>query len=123
MLKDNHIAAAHGSIPRAVAAARAAGGFALKIEVECGTADEAHEAVAAGADVVMLDNFLPADVGEVVQGLRERWGREQRFLVEVSGGLNEGNLKGWAGGGVDVISTSSIHQGVPHVDFSLKIVS
>ena len=56
MLKDNHIWS-HGSITNAVKQARAVCGFALKIEVECGTAEEAEEAIAAGADIVMLDNF------------------------------------------------------------------
>lgn len=122
MLKDNHIAACHGSVGRAVAAARRAGGFALKVEVECKDAAQAHEALDAGADVVMLDNFEPGRVRDVVEGLRRRWGAERSFLVEVSGGLNEGNLEGWKGEGVDVVSSSSVHQGVPHVDFSLKIV-
>ena len=61
MLKDNHIWS-HGSITNAVKQARAVCGFALKIEVECGTAEEAEEAIAAGADIVMLDNFEPADL-------------------------------------------------------------
>ena len=147
MLKDNHIWS-RGSIPAAVAAARAAGGFAVKVEVECGSEGDAHEALGAGADVVMLDNFPAEEVGPVTRGLRERfgpWGWEggrgeggkgkgetrgndtqrehgKAFLVEVSGGVTEGNLAALAGSGVDVISTSSIHQGVPHVDFSLKIV-
>lgn len=120
MLKDNHIWSA-GSIPRAVAAARAVGGFSVKIEVECQSAAEALEAVEAGADVVMLDNFRAEDVAPAVQRLRNDE-RESGVLVEVSGGLTEENLEGWAGCGVDVISTSSIHQGVGHVDFSLKLV-
>lgn len=122
MLKDNHIWSAGGSIAAAVAAARAACGFSVKIEVECQSAAEAHEAVEAGADVVMLDNFAAAEVPNVVKGLRERWDGQREFLVEVSGGLTEENLAGWGGGGVDVISTSSIHQGVAHVDFSLKLL-
>jgi hypothetical protein len=58
MLKDNHIAAT-GSIPSAVAAARALCGFSVKIEVECSCADDALAAAGAGADVVMLDNLQP----------------------------------------------------------------
>jgi nicotinate-nucleotide pyrophosphorylase (carboxylating) len=43
-------------------------------------------------------------------------------LVEVSGGLTEHNVEKYVCGDIDIVSTSSIHQGVPHVDFSLKIV-
>ncbi len=59
MLKDNHVKST-GSITAAVHKARAVGGFALKIEVECSSVAQALEAVAAGADVVMLDNFTSA---------------------------------------------------------------
>lgn len=136
MLKDNHIWACNHDIPRAIRAARAAAGFSVKVEVECGSEGEAVEAVRAGADVVMLDNFAPgAELEAVVGRLRGRFdggeGREgkeggqegkREFLIEVSGGLEEGNLEGYVVEGVDVLSTSSIHQGVKHVDFSLKVV-
>ena len=137
MLKDNHIVACNGSIPSAVAAAKSVGGFSTKVEVECQSEEEANQAIDAGADVVMLDNFDMREVGKVGRKLKERWeGKDKSFLIEVSGGITEDNVRtlfmgeierklqwqeggGW---GVDVISTSSIHQGVGHVDFSLKIV-
>ena len=123
MLKDNHIAACGGSIEKAVAAAKAAGGFAVKVEVECQSEADAERAIEAGADVVMLDNFEGDGVRAVSKGLKDRWRGRRDFLIEVSGGLTEENLKGgFLGNDVDIISTSSIHQGVPHVDFSLKIV-
>lgn len=122
MLKDNHIWSVGGSIAMAVATARAAGGFTLKIEVECQSAAEANEAIDAGADIVMLDNF-PADrVPDVVRNLHQRWDGERTFLIELSGGITEDLLAKWGGGGVDVISTSSIHQGAATVDFSLKLL-
>jgi nicotinate-nucleotide pyrophosphorylase (carboxylating) len=119
MLKDNHIWAC-GSITNAVKAAKAAGGFAIKVEVECQSLEEAEEAVQAGADVVMLDNFTPDSVKVTAQTLKERHG--SRVLVEVSGGLTEENVERFVTPHVDILSTSSIHQGVKHVDFSLKIV-
>ncbi|GAB7363283.1 hypothetical protein MBLNU230_g3564t1 [Neophaeotheca triangularis] len=125
MLKDNHVWACGGSIASAVAAAKAAGGFAIKVEVECQSEEEAHTAIEAGADVVMLDNFSPEGVAVAARNLKDRWGRgrESRCLVEVSGGLNEGNVgKYGVCEDVDVISSSSIHQGVGYVDFSLKVV-
>ncbi|KAF2025557.1 nicotinate-nucleotide diphosphorylase [Setomelanomma holmii] len=124
MLKDNHIVAA-GSITNAVRAAKSAGGFATKVEVECQSFEEADEAIAAGADIVMLDNFTPDGVKVAAAQLKEKWGRgtgdRKAFLVEVSGGLTEHNVEKYVCGDIDIVSTSSIHQGVPHVDFSLKI--
>ena len=111
------------SLATAVRAAKAAGGFAVKVEVECGSAEMAAEAVRAGADVVMLDNMDPAAVARAAAWLRqEPRCRGRAFLIEVSGGLTEANVGAYAAAGVDILSTSSIHQGVPHVDFSLKIV-
>ncbi|KAL8771720.1 MAG: hypothetical protein Q9209_002911 [Squamulea sp. 1 TL-2023] len=136
MLKDNHIWACAGNIARAVHTAKSAGGFSVKVEVECQSEGEAVEAVRAGADVVMLDNFAPGqELESAVRRLRARFSdkveyamegvgfeESREFLVEVSGGLTEENVKGYVVEGVDVISTSSIHQGVKHVDFSLKVV-
>jgi nicotinate-nucleotide pyrophosphorylase (carboxylating) len=125
MLKDNHIVAA-GSITNAVRAAKSAGGFSIKVEVECQSFEEADEAIAAGADVVMLDNFTADGVKVAAAQLKDKWGRgtgdRKNFLVEVSGGLTEENVEPYVCQDVDIVSTSSIHQGVKHVDFSLKIV-
>ncbi|KAK3677361.1 nicotinate-nucleotide diphosphorylase (carboxylating) [Recurvomyces mirabilis] len=121
MLKDNHIWACGGSIPTAVKAAKAAGGFAVKVEVECQSEQEADAAIEAGADVVMLDNFTPEGVRKASKSLKERWGRD-RYLIEVSGGLTEENVADYVCDDIDVISSSSIHQGTKHVDFSLKVV-
>ncbi|KAI0019043.1 Quinolinate phosphoribosyl transferase [Xylariomycetidae sp. FL0641] len=120
MLKDNHIWS-RGSITEAVAAAKTVGGFALKVEVEVQSEEEADEAIQAGADVVMLDNFTGEGVKAAARSLREKWKGKREFLIEVSGGLREDNVVDYAHNDIDIISTSSIHQGVPHVDFSLKI--
>jgi nicotinate-nucleotide pyrophosphorylase (carboxylating) len=126
MLKDNHIWACNNSITKAVHAAKAVGGFSVKIDVECQTEEEAREAIEAGADVVMLDNFQGEEVTKAVQNLRTYFktetGSRRQFLIEVSGGLTEANIQEYAGAGVDILSTSSIHQGVPHIDFSLKVL-
>lgn len=141
MLKDNHVwacannsAAADGgvkdpssiesiaaAIPRAVAAAKAAGGFATKVEVEVRSVEEANAAIGAGADVVMLDNFTPDGVREAAKLLKQEWATKQKFLIEVSGGLTEDNAAAYACPDVDILSTSSIHQGTSIVDFSLKV--
>ncbi|KAH6630492.1 Quinolinate phosphoribosyl transferase [Chaetomium sp. MPI-SDFR-AT-0129] len=120
MLKDNHVWS-RGSITQAVKAAKAAGGFSLKVEVEVQSEEEADEAIAAGADVVMLDNFTGEGVKVASRSLKQRWAGKKHFLVEVSGGLTEENAEAYVCSDVDILSTSSIHQGVSHVDFSLKI--
>ncbi|KPI41880.1 Nicotinate-nucleotide pyrophosphorylase [carboxylating] [Cyphellophora attinorum] len=120
MLKDNHIWA-KGSITNAVKAARSVGGFALKIEVECQSEAEADEAIEAGADIVMLDNFDGEGLKVAAKSLKQRWRGNREVLLESSGGLTEENVGGYINNDIDIISTSSVHQGVPHVDFSLKI--
>jgi nicotinate-nucleotide pyrophosphorylase (carboxylating) len=120
MLKDNHVWS-RGSITDAVRSARAVGGFALKIEVEVQSEAEADEAIAAGADIIMLDNFTGDGVRVAARSLRERWQGKHHFLLEVSGGLKEDNVAAYVCNDIDIISTSSIHQGTGYVDFSLKI--
>jgi nicotinate-nucleotide pyrophosphorylase (carboxylating) len=147
MLKDNHIWACYNknaspstgagaakeakatttarAIPAAVHAARAAAGFSTKVEVECRSVEEAHAAIGAGADIIMLDNFSAEGVRAAAKELKDEWTAKGKprgsFLVEVSGGLTESNAASFTCGDVDILSTSSIHQGVGHVDFSLKV--
>ncbi|KAL9106950.1 MAG: hypothetical protein Q9227_008073 [Pyrenula ochraceoflavens] len=132
------------AIRLAVHTARRGGGFSTKVEVECQSEAEADAAIEAGADVVMLDNFTPEDTRVVAKRLKERWrggggGAVQtngadgavngkgtvkmtrEFLIEVSGGLREGNIEQHVCEHVDILSTSWIHQGVGTVDWSLKV--
>ncbi|KAG4433851.1 nicotinate-nucleotide diphosphorylase (carboxylating) [Cadophora sp. M221] len=120
MLKDNHIWA-KGSITEAVKAAKSVGGFALKIEVEVDSEKDADEAIAAGADIIMLDNFDGEGLKVAAQSIKQRWAGKKEFLLECSGGLTAENVETYVNNDIDILSTSSIHQGVPHVDFSLKI--
>lgn len=119
MLKDNHIWS-RGSITDAVVAARQLAGFTLKIDVECGCLDDAIEAIAAGADIVMLDNFTPMALKETAAILKAKYS-DRKIIIEGSGGITEETIAAFMSPDVDVLSTSSIHQGVPHLDFSLKI--
>ncbi|KAH9028963.1 Quinolinate phosphoribosyl transferase [Lactarius pseudohatsudake] len=121
MLKDNHIWSA-GSVTAAITRAREVGGFSLLLDVEVRDEEEANEAIAAGADVIMLDNIEGGELVSVARRLRERWeGKGKKFLLETSGGITEGNLRERAISGIDILSTSSVHQSVQHIDFSLKI--
>jgi len=119
MLKDNHIASA-GSIRAAVKKARSVAGFSLKIEVECQNQQEAEEALSAGAEIAMLDNFKPDKLKEVSKNLKEKF---PNALLEASGGVTLATLASYFSPNVDVISSSILHQGVPHIDFSLNILS
>lgn len=104
MLKDNHVWS-RGSITDAVAAAKAVAGFALKIEVEVQSEAEADEAIAAGADVVMLDNFTGDGVRVAARSLKERWRGKKHFLLEVSGGLKADNVAPYVCHGTSPLSS------------------
>ena len=95
MLKDNHIVSC-GSIKSALSSARSICSFSQKIEVECQDVVEACEAVSNRADIVMLDNFSPAQVEEAMNTLREKFGQDLRSLIEVSGGVTEENIRAYA---------------------------
>lgn len=121
MLKDNHVAST-GSITKAVKSARSVCGFAIKIEVEVSSEEDAKEAIDAGADVIMLDNFTGPALQEVAKRLRKHYeGKNGLFLLECSGGLTLENLGSYLCNDIDIYSTSSIHQGCGIIDFSLKI--
>ncbi|KAH8097957.1 hypothetical protein JL720_876 [Aureococcus anophagefferens] len=117
MLKDNHVWAA-GSITTAVTTAKRAAGFSAKIEVECRDLGEALEAAAAGADVVMLDNFDPADLKVAAKAVKAA---HPHVLVEASGGITLDTMASYLSPDVDVVSQGALTQGYACVDFSLKL--
>ncbi|XP_058035452.1 nicotinate-nucleotide pyrophosphorylase [carboxylating] [Ahaetulla prasina] len=117
MLKDNHVWAS-GSITQAVHNARRVGGFALKIEVECGSLEEALEASGCGADIVMLDNFAPEDLHPTASTIKASF---PHVTIEASGGITEENVSRFVGPNIDVISLGCLTQSAKVVDFSLKI--
>lgn len=98
MLKDNHIWAT-GSITNAVKAVRRVAGFSLLVNVECQSEAEADEAIAAGANIVMLDNLEGNDLHSAAKSLKDKWRGKREFLVETSGGIVEGSLAGRVGPG------------------------
>ena len=115
LIKDNHIAAA-GSITRAVEKIKAVIGHTPKIEVETTNLDEVKEALAAGADIIMLDNMTPAQIAACKKEINGR------AIIEVSGGVNAQNLEDYCKTGVDVISMGALTHSVAAKDLSLKIV-
>jgi nicotinate-nucleotide pyrophosphorylase (carboxylating) len=112
LIKDNHVAVC-GGVGEAVRRARASVGHLMKVEVEVDGLDQLDEALAAGPDVVMLDNFtLPM--------LREAVARTAgRITLEASGGVNLETVRGIAETGVDVISVGALTHSAPALDVGL----
>ena len=113
LLKDNHIDAA-GGVAKAVAAARAYAPFVRKIEVEVETIEQVKEAVAAGADIIMLDNM---DLDAMREAIRVIDGAAE---VEVSGNVTMERAARLADLGVDYVSSGAITHSAPILDLSLK---
>lgn len=118
LVKDNHLAGM--SIVDAVARARAAWP-GRAVEVECDRAEQVEEAVAAGADVVMLDNMTPDQVTTCVRLVRA--GPRPTTLIEISGGVTLDTVAAYAATGADVISTSAITQSAPALDLGLDLAA
>jgi nicotinate-nucleotide pyrophosphorylase (carboxylating) len=114
MIKDNHIQAA-GGIAVAVERARARAPHTSKIEVEVASLAELDQALAAGADIVMLDNFDKADVAAGVTRAKGK------ALVEVSGGITLERIAELAAAGVDVISSGALTHSAPSADIALDL--
>jgi nicotinate-nucleotide pyrophosphorylase (carboxylating) len=114
LIKDNHIKAS-GSIQKAVKAAKK-GHHLLRIEVEVKTLRELKEAIAAGIDIIMLDNM---SVQEMKEAVRIVGGRA---LLEASGNIKPENVREVAGTGIDLISVGALTHSSSAVDISLKIV-
>jgi nicotinate-nucleotide pyrophosphorylase (carboxylating) len=118
LIKDNHVAIA-GSVENAVKKAKAYGS-SKKIEVEVTSTEDAVKAAAAGAGIVMLDNFPPQQVREAVEALKKA-GFFGKVLLEVSGGITEQNLLDYASAQVDIISMGALTHSVKALDISLEI--
>ncbi len=114
LIKDNHVALC-GGIGAAVARARAGAPLLTKIEVECDRLDQVREALAAGADVILLDNMDNATLREAVALVGGR------IPLEASGGVNLDTIQGIAETGVDFISVGRITQSAPAVDIGLDV--
>jgi nicotinate-nucleotide pyrophosphorylase (carboxylating) len=85
-----------------------AGGFALKIEVECQSEVEADEAIDAGADIVMLDNFDGAGLQVAAKSIKQRWVGRRDVLLECSGGLTEGNVQDYVSSGRSSVTSARL---------------
>jgi nicotinate-nucleotide pyrophosphorylase (carboxylating) len=114
LVKENHITAA-GGISIAIARARAYIPHTMKIEVETETLAEVAEALAAGADIIMLDNMDMAAMREAVAMIAGR------ALVEASGGVNLETVREIAETGVDIISVGALTHSCRAMDISMLL--
>jgi nicotinate-nucleotide pyrophosphorylase (carboxylating) len=114
LIKDNHISVC-GSIKAAVAKAKAGVPVLTRVEVECDRLDQVHECIAAGADMILLDNMDLATLREAVRIVGGR------IPLEASGGVNLDTIRGIAETGVDFISVGRITQSSPAVDIGLDV--
>jgi nicotinate-nucleotide pyrophosphorylase (carboxylating) len=115
LIKENHIMAA-GSIAAAVAAAKRAGGQ-VPVEVEVENLPELQQAIAAGADIAMLDDFSLQSMRDAV-AVNAR--AEKPLKLEASGGITAASIREIAETGVDFISVGSITKHVRAVDLSMR---
>jgi len=116
LIKDNHLAALRDAQPNAIAAAvrRAREKFPqLKIEVEADTLEQAGQAAAAGADIILLDNMNPVQLRLAVQKVKGR------AKTEASGGVNLAGVQTIAKTGVDFISIGALTHSAHAVDMGL----
>jgi nicotinate-nucleotide pyrophosphorylase (carboxylating) len=115
LIKDNHIRAA-GGITKAVQAARKRIGPAQRIEVEVTNPAELDEALAAGAEMILLDNHTTEALKAAVAQTAGR------AILEASGGITLDNLAEVAGTGVNYISLGALTHSAGSLDFSLEVI-
>jgi nicotinate-nucleotide pyrophosphorylase (carboxylating) len=115
LIKDNHIAAA-GSITGAVAMVRENLTKKMPIEVECDNLSQAKEALAAKANIIMLDNMNLEQIKKAVKLI------EGKAKIEVSGGMSLEKIKAIAETGVDYISVGALTHSVKAVDIGLDVI-
>ncbi len=114
LIKDNHIRLA-GTITRAVAQVRALGGARPVVEVEVETLKQVDEALAAGAEVLLLDNMA---IDQIHEAVRKSRGRAK---TEISGGVTLCRIPELAKTGADFVSSGALTHSVQAVDISFEI--
>jgi|SRR6185437_10182648 len=116
LIKENHIAAA-GSIGGAIAAARRVG-QGIKVEVEVESLQELEEALRAGPDIVLLDDFSLEDLAAAVALNRSRG---EPVALEASGSVSLETVRAIAATGVDFVSSGGLTKNVRAIDLSMRL--
>ncbi len=119
LIKDNHLVVA-GGLENALTLAKRNASFSKKIDVEVTSLEDALKAVELGADIIMLDNFTPAQAKEAV-ALLGKAGFDG--IIEASGGITADTLLDYASAGVDLISLGQLTHSVKALDISLEVTS
>jgi nicotinate-nucleotide pyrophosphorylase (carboxylating) len=117
LIKDNHIALA-GGVRTAVQRAREKVGHLHKVEIEISTERDLREAIASGADIILLDNLTPEETARMVTVAREL---APQVTLESSGGITLENVRAYGEAGVDLISVGALTHSARAVDISFKI--
>ena len=113
LIKDNHLAAVGGDIALAVRRARAGAPEGMQVEVECDRRDQVSAALAAGADVILLDNMSCEEMRACVELTRGA------AILEASGGVTLDGAHAVAESGVDWISVGALTHSAPSLDLAL----
>ncbi len=116
LIKENHIAAA-GSVRAAIEGAKKITPHTIRIEIECETLKQVEEALAAGAEIIMLDNM------SVDHMKRARQIAGEKVILEVSGNVSLDTVRAIADTGVDLISVGAITHSARAVDISMRIAA
>jgi nicotinate-nucleotide pyrophosphorylase (carboxylating) len=115
LIKDNHIVAA-GGLVQAIERARARAPHTSRIEVEVDTLAQLDQALGAGVDILLIDNFTMSDVHEAVARVSAA---RPRPILEASGGITRERVRELAEAGVDVISVGALTHSAPAADIGL----
>jgi nicotinate-nucleotide pyrophosphorylase (carboxylating) len=117
LIKDNHVAVA-GGVGEAVRRTRGKIPHGLKIEVEVDSLEQLDEALTAGADIILLDNF---DLADIAKAVARAASCKPKPLLEVSGGVTLKMIANLARTGVDIVSAGALTHSAPAVDLALDI--
>jgi len=120
LIKDNHIAII-GSVSKAVSMAKSKFGSNRKIECEVSDYQGIIDAIKAGSDIIMLDNFTSQLVKRSIEKIKEL-GLRDNVVIEVSGGITLDNINQYASSKPDIISIGSLTHSFQAIDFSLEII-
>jgi nicotinate-nucleotide pyrophosphorylase (carboxylating) len=118
LIKDNHLAAVRNEghdLAEAIRRARASAPHTVRVEVEVTSLDEVDQAIAAGPDIILLDNMAPALMAEAVRRVAGR------ALTEASGGIRLETVRAAADAGVDLVSVGALTHSVAALDISLEL--
>ena len=113
LIKDNHLAAVDGDVALAITRARELAPPSSRVEVECDRLEQVERAVAAGADIIMLDNMSFDEMRACVKAVN------RKATVEASGGVTRDRVRAIAETGVDWISVGALTHSAPALDIAL----